>query len=182
MKKDTSKKLEKQFARKFLNHVGRQNAEASGDLKAVSSLMEESPELRGFLEGPQFSAEEKKNVIAELLSKKLSFAEGTRKFLEYLVDMDGAALLPGIAAAAEELYMDYSRRAKAVVVSAASLDEATGNRLKTALGKITGREVEIEYVHDPSVLGGVLVKIGSTMFDSSLRGQLRILKEELIKG
>ena len=180
MKKDT--RLEKQFAKKFLNHVGRQNAKAAEELKTVSSLMEASPEMRGFLEGPQFSAEEKKNLLDEFVAKKLSLSEGTRKFLEYLMDADGAALLPGIAGNAEALCMEYSRRAKAVVVSASELDKTTGDRLKATLGKITGREVDMEYVRDPSILGGVLVKIGSTMFDSSLRGQLRILKEELIKG
>ena len=179
MKKDTRR--EKQFAKKFLNHEGKQNTQAVSEIKAVSALIEESPEIRGFLEGPQFSAQEKKGLLAEL-SKKLPLSDGTRKFLEYLMDMDGAALLPGIASNAEALYMEYSRRAKAVVVSAGGLDETTGQRLRAALGKITGREVEMEYVQDPSVLGGVVVKIGSTMFDSSLKGQLRILKEELIKG
>ena len=179
MKKNT--RLEKQFAKKFLNHEGRQNAKAVEELKAVSALMEGSPEVRGFLEGPQFSAAEKKGLLADM-AKKLPLSEGTLKFLEYIMDMDGAALLPGVAAHAEALYMEYARRAKAVVVSATDLDKKTGERLQAALGKITGREVEMEYVRDPSVLGGVLVKIGSTMFDSSLKGQLRILKEELIKG
>ena len=44
------------------------------------------------------------------------------------------------------------------------------------------REVDIEYVMDPSLLGGILVKVGSTMYDSSVKGQLRLLKDELIKG
>ncbi len=174
-------KLEKQFARKFLNHEGGQYARAVEEIRAVSAVMQESPEIRGFLEGPQFSAHEKKSLLAEL-AKKLSLSEGTVKFLEYLVEMDVAALVPGIARSAESFYMEYARRAKAVAASASGLDEASAHRLKSALEKITGREVEMEYVSDPSLIGGVRVKIGSMMFDSSIRGQLRLLKEELIKG
>lgn len=56
------------------------------------------------------------------------------------------------------------------------------DRLKAALKKLIDRDVDVEYVLDPSLLGGVLVKVGSTMYDSSIRGQLRLLKDELIKG
>ena len=181
MKKDA--RLEKQLANKFLHHEGKRNEKAVAEIKALSALMEESPEVRGFLGGPQFSPGEKKKFLAGFSKSGLfPLSDGTREFLEYLTDRDAAALIPGIARNAEALYMEHARRAKAVVISAGRLDEAAGQRLKEALGKLTGREVEMEYVQDPSILGGVLVKIGSTMFDSSLRGQLRILKEELIKG
>jgi F0F1-type ATP synthase delta subunit len=55
-------------------------------------------------------------------------------------------------------------------------------RLKSSLKKLIDRDVDLEYVLDPSLLGGVLVKVGSTMYDSSIKGQLRLLKDELIKG
>jgi F0F1-type ATP synthase delta subunit len=50
------------------------------------------------------------------------------------------------------------------------------------LKKLIDRDVDLETVLDPSLLGGVLVKVGSTMYDSSIKGQLRLLKDELIKG
>ncbi len=56
------------------------------------------------------------------------------------------------------------------------------NTLKASLKKMTDRDVDMEYVIDPSLLGGILVKIGSTMYDTSIKGQLRLLKDELIKG
>jgi F0F1-type ATP synthase delta subunit len=55
-------------------------------------------------------------------------------------------------------------------------------RLKESLKKLVDREIELEYVTDPSLLGGMLVKVGSTMYDGSVIGQLRLLKDELIKG
>ncbi|MDA8171329.1 MAG: ATP synthase F1 subunit delta [Nitrospiraceae bacterium] len=181
MKKN--KRLEKQFAKQFLNHAGRQNFAAVEELGAVKEFVGKTPELKGFLEGPQFSVGEKKGVMEEFC-KRLSISEGTRKFFDYVIEQEAMALLEGIAGDAVKLYLDYARRAKAVVISA--VDFPAGGplegRLKGSLKKLTGRDVDIEYVRDPSVLGGVLVKVDSTMFDSSLKGQLRILKEELIKG
>ena len=54
--------------------------------------------------------------------------------------------------------------------------------LKSSLKKQMDRDVDIEYVIDPSLLGGILVKVGSTMYDTSIRSQLRLLRDELIKG
>jgi F-type H+-transporting ATPase subunit delta len=54
--------------------------------------------------------------------------------------------------------------------------------LKASLKQITGRDVDLEYMIDASLLGGILIKMGSTMYDSSIKGQLRLLKDELIKG
>ena len=48
--------------------------------------------------------------------------------------------------------------------------------------QITGRDVDLEFVIDPSLLGGVRIKVGSTMYDSSIKGQLGLLKDKLIKG
>jgi F0F1-type ATP synthase delta subunit len=56
------------------------------------------------------------------------------------------------------------------------------DRLKGSLKKLINKDVDLDYVLDPSLLGGVLVKVGSTMYDSSIKGQLRLLKDELIKG
>jgi ATP synthase F1 delta subunit len=56
------------------------------------------------------------------------------------------------------------------------------SKLKMSLKQLTDRDVDIEYVIDTSLLGGILVKMGSTMYDTSIRSQLRLLKDELIKG
>ena len=181
MKKDS--KLEKTLAKKFLNHVGRDNLAAVEELGTMKSAIMANAGTRGFFEGPQFSPDEKKKAIKEIAGR-ISLSEGTLGFFDYLIDTDAMARLEGIVESAVKLHLDYSRRAKAVVTSAVDfpVDGPLAGRLKSALKKLTGRDVDIEYVRDPSVLGGVLVKVDSTMFDSSLKGQLRLLKEELIKG
>ena len=74
------------------------------------------------------------------------------------------------------------RKIKAVVMTPIEINKDYENTLKLSLKKVTDRDIDIEYVMDPSLLGGILIKMGSTMYDTSLKGQLRLLKDELIKG
>ena len=71
--------------------------------------------------------------------------------------------------------------ARATVITARAVDGDFETRIVESIKKLTGREIEINYEIDSSLLGGILVKVGSTMFDTSVRGHLRLLKEELIK-
>lgn len=175
-------KLSKKYARMFLNHLdGKDPLKALEELASVRLIAERDESVKGFLAGPQFSPEEK-NAFLDSLSGKLNFSEATRKFLSFLVESEAMGRLPEITGAAVALYMERAKKAKAQVFSAIEPGAAELARLKTALGKMIEKEVEIEYVKDPAVIGGLLVKVGSTMFDGSLRGQLRMLKEELIKG
>jgi len=73
------------------------------------------------------------------------------------------------------------RKVKAVVMTPIEISKDYENTLRSSLKKVTDRDVDIEYVMDPSLLGGILIKMGSTMYDTSLKGQLRLLKDELIK-
>ena len=62
------------------------------------------------------------------------------------------------------------------------IDQQYKKKILTSLKKLTEKDVEVEYLYDSNLIGGIIVKIGSKMYDSSIRGQLRLLKEELIKG
>ncbi|MDA8168659.1 MAG: ATP synthase F1 subunit delta [Nitrospiraceae bacterium] len=172
----------KKYAKMFLNHAGANHGfEALEQFGAVRALVESNREIRGFFAGPQFTAEEKKAALGHL-DGKVKLSGPVLKFLNYLIDADAMDGLDEIMSAAVALYLERHRKAEAVVAAPVELDKGMLERLKAALGRITGKDVDIKYVKDPSVLGGVLVKVGSMMFDGSVRGQLRLLKEELIKG
>ncbi len=173
----------KRFARMFLNHAGVDGnlMKAMEGLHTINLLMDKDSGLRGLLVGPQFTPGEKKEVLGHIKGE-YSLNSSTDKFVSFLIDQDAMGLMPDIFEAVVRLYLERTKKAKAVVKAAIVPDKAYGERLKAALKKITDRDVEIEYVQDPSVLGGVVVQVGSMMFDGSLRGQLRLLKEELIKG
>ena len=89
--------------------------------------------------------------------------------------------LPAVIQALTALYLERMKKAKAMVVTPVDTGGKYDDVLKSSLKRLTGRDIDIEYVIDPSLLGGVLVKVGSTMYDSSIKGQLRLLKDDLVK-
>ncbi|TAL26119.1 MAG: ATP synthase F1 subunit delta [Nitrospirae bacterium] len=172
----------KRYAKTFLNIVGIENApSAINELNMVNALMTQSREFRGLLAGPQFTAGEKEKIIREVAGK-IGLSDNTVRFVIYLSELRVIIALPEIIKIATNLYLEKKRRAKAVVMASAEISKEYENRLKAALEKVINKAIDIEVVKDPSLLGGILVKVGSTMYDSSIKGQLRLLKDELIKG
>jgi ATP synthase F1 delta subunit len=90
--------------------------------------------------------------------------------------------LPEIVKLATSLYLERKKRARAVVMTPAKIGKAQEDKLLASLKKLTDRDLDIEYVMDPSLLGGIQVKVGSMIYDTSIKSQLRLLKNELIKG
>ena len=172
----------KKYAKMFLNIVGLDNAPiAINELNMVNALMTKSKEFRGLLVGPQFSAGEKEKIIREVAAKT-GLSDNTVKFIIYLSELKVIIALAEIIKITTNLYLEKKRRVKAVVMASTEISKEYENRLKTVLEKVINRDVDIEVVKDSSLLGGILVRVGSTMYDSSIKGQLRLLKDELIKG
>ncbi len=172
----------KKYAKMFLNIVGMDNALAAiNELNMVNALMTKSKEFRGLLVGPQFTAGEKEKIIREVAAKT-GLSDNTVKFIIYLSELKVIIALAEIIKITTNLYLEKKRRVKAVVMASTEISKEYENRLKRVLEKVINRDVDIEVVKDSSLLGGILVRVGSTMYDSSIKGQLRLLKDELIKG
>lgn len=171
------------YAKALLSATGLDAApEALSHLAALDSLVSQSAQLKGALTGPQFTAKER-HAVLDALAKNLGFAESTRKFLKHIADVKAIGSLGAIIQAALAIYLESKKRTRATVItSSKGAAKQYEQRLKAALEKITDRDVDIEYVTDASLLGGMLVKVGSTMYDGSIKGQMRLLKEELVKG
>jgi F-type H+-transporting ATPase subunit delta len=170
------------YAKALLRNVGMDKAgQAIAELSSVNDLMVKSKEFRSLLVNPRFTTEESTRVI-KALADKLGLSDSTVKFIMYLTETGVVGGLAEILRIATNLYLERQKRAKAVVMSPIEISRERENGLKASLKKMTDRDVDVEYVIDPSLLGGILVKIGSTMYDTSIRGQLRLLKDELIKG
>ncbi|MGD0885052.1 MAG: ATP synthase F1 subunit delta [Thermodesulfovibrionales bacterium] len=171
----------KKCAKMFLNTVGIEAApKALAELMAVSDLMQRSRGFRGLLENPLFTAEERTKTLKEV-SGRLKLSAAAMRFVLYLAEQIMAHTLPDVIRTATALYLEKQKRAKATVVTPIDTNKKYDDTLRVSLKKLTGRDVDIEYVVDPSLLGGLLVKVGSTMYDSSIKGQLRLLKDDLIK-
>ena len=175
-------KQAKRYAKMFINVVGMDGAlQAISELTAIEHLMNRSGEVRSLLLNPGFSQSEREGAIRKI-AEKAKLSGNVVKFVIYLTENRVVAALSEIVKNATAIYLEKKKQAKAVVFTPVVVSKSHEERLKAALKKQLDRDVDIDYVIDPSLLGGILVKVGSTMYDSSIKGQLRLLKDELIKG
>lgn len=171
----------KRLAKMLLGLTGMDKAaNVLSELHSVEAALGGSREFRIFLSNPQFTDSEREGAIKELGKNRLSGE--TVKFLTHLASMKGMKALGKIIRYAEAVYRERRNLAVATVVTPKAVGTEYESRLKGSLKKITGREIEIKYEIDPSLIGGVLIQVGSMMFDGSIKGQLRLLKEDLVKG
>jgi ATP synthase F1 delta subunit len=172
----------KRYAKAFLDTVGIENApQAFGEINLVNNLMVRSKEFKSLLANPQFSLQERETVIKQIATK-LRLSDNIVKFVLHLCELRLILHLSEIIWIATSLYLEKKKRAKAVVMTPMVITQDYGDKLKASLKKLMDRDIDIEYVVDPSLIGGVLIKVGSTMYDTSIKGQLRLLRNELIKG
>lgn len=172
----------KKYAKQFLSSVDLADVpQALAQFDAINALMGKDKNFKNLLVSPIFSPEERSATIS-FLSQKLNMPEKTARYLQYLSDSQVMGGLPQISKSIVEIYLDMKKRSKAVVTTPAEIGKDYQEKLAGALKQITGRDIDLEFVMDPSLLGGVRIKVGSTMYDSSIKGQLGLLKDKLIKG
>ena len=142
------------------------------DLGSAHKLLLDSlPQLRH----PRVPAASKKKLLHDALDGKVGAT--TLKFLDLLVDKKRFELMVMISAVYAKLAADKRGSAKAHVRTASPLSAETQQQLAAKLKKFTGKEIELDVKEDPELIGGITVKIGDWVLDSSLRGQLRRLRE-----
>lgn len=145
------------------------------DLKTLKAMLAGSAELRRAVTSPVYSAEDKgKALVALAVQAKLDML--TAKFLGLLTQNQRAQALPGVISAYEALWAKKTGVVGAEVTSARALSAAELKSIKSALRTALGQDPELEARVDPSILGGLKVKVGSKLFDASLKTKLDTLK------
>jgi F-type H+-transporting ATPase subunit delta len=102
--------------------------------------------------------------------------------LKLMFDKHRLNAVAGVALAYQELTDAVEKVSRAKVKAAIFLDEATQKRLRKTLEKLTGGTVVMEVEEDPSILGGIVARVGDLVLDGSVRSQIQSLRESLIKG
>lgn len=172
----------KRYAKMFINSVGMDKAhKAIEELAVLGEIIGKSRDFRSLLVNPAFSSAERAKAIKSV-TDKLGYSDATARFLGFLAEQGAGEALSQVVEKAIGIYLEHVGTVKARVVTPKMLGADYDARLKAAIAKLTGKKVEVEYSEDSSLIGGVLIKIGSTMYDCSIKGQLRLLKDELIKG
>jgi F-type H+-transporting ATPase subunit delta len=151
---------------------------ARKQLNDFAAAYGQSVDLRTFLASPAVATDAKHAVI-EKLAARLGASKIIRNFLFVIADHQRTHLLPEIVTAFQEVLRQRQGVAEAEVSSAVELSEAQKKEMAGKLASLTGKKVETKYLLDPTLLGGAVVRIGDTIYDGSLRGQLNELRARL---
>lgn len=153
----------------------KQVAAVEADLKSLKAAIADSKELRTLIGSPTFSAEDKaKGLVA--IGAKGKFNMTTLKFLGLLSENGRAAALPAVIDAFAKLSAAARGAVSAEVTTAIALSPAQQKGVAAALRQALGKDPEITTRVDPALLGGIKVKVGSRLFDASLKSKLDSLK------
>jgi F-type H+-transporting ATPase subunit delta len=148
------------------------------DLDSFVSAFAESADLRAFIESPGISHELKHKVIGEL-ALRMDLVGAVRNFAFLVVDHHRTEMLGEIREAFQRELNARLGIAEAEVTSAREMSEEEREKLTAALERRTGKRIEARFHRNESLVGGTVVRVGSTVYDGSVREQLVRLREQL---
>ncbi|QZY55524.1 F0F1 ATP synthase subunit delta [Crassaminicella profunda] len=135
------------------------------------------PDFYNLYNTPQISKDEKKKIIEEVFKEKISTE--MMNFLKILLDKRRTNCLKGIAKVFKKLLNDYKNMIEGTVTTAVPLKDEEKLRIENKLSIVTGKKIKLENMVDPSIIGGVLVKIGDKVIDGSLESRLTEMQKDL---
>jgi len=175
--------VDSRYARAFASVVASQKLDAKAaesQLHDFAATLEDSAELREILQDPSITEAQKLGVI-DGLAGRIGMLPAVRNFVALITHHNRLHELGDILAAYHELADEASDVTEAEIVSAQPLDASNRALLEQQVAKLSGgQRVRATYSEDASLLGGAVVRIGSTVYDGSVRAQLQQLKQRLI--
>lgn len=148
------------------------------ELEQLGALFGQNQELHNVFLNPAVPHEQKLKLLDAII-QKMNGSKMLRNFMAVLVDHRRLGQLNEIAREFRQQLDEHMGIADAQVNSARKLNEAEKNILETQLAGVTGKTIRARYVEDPELLGGVVVRIGSTIYDGSVRGQLERIRAQI---
>ncbi len=152
--------------------------ETEAELGTLTALIDESADFRRLVESPVFSADEQERAVAAVAGKA-GIGGLTRNFLQLVAKNRRLFTLPGMIKAFHAMAADYRGEITAEVTSAHALSDTQAAALRDALKDKLGKTVTLQAHVNPAILGGLVVRVGSRMIDTSLRTRLMTVKTQL---
>jgi len=147
------------------------------ELKAVNAILQENTDLQKVLYHPQITSAAKKELLDQLFKGNISNL--TLNFLKLLVDRRRETFFGDIAAEFIAQANASRNMVEARVTSVVDLQEQEKGAFDQLLAKLTGKKVQVSYATDPSLIGGVLVRIGDKVIDGTIKAKLAALGDRL---
>jgi F-type H+-transporting ATPase subunit delta len=169
------------YARAFADVVLGSHLDADrciAELRVIANLLAESSELRRVWENPAIPADQKRRVL-DVVAERDGISKQVRNLVAVLIDHRRVHFLEPII---RQLGKELDARlgfAEAQITSARELGAVEKRDFEAQVGKLTGKKVRAQYGQDASLLGGAVVRVGSTIYDGSVKGQLERLKEAI---
>jgi F-type H+-transporting ATPase subunit delta len=156
-------------------------AKTLAEAQQISALVRESGELREVWVAPSIPAEQKRAVL-DAIVKRAGISQMVRNFIAVLIDKGRVHFLQEIVAEfAHELNLRLGF-AEAEITTTRELGADERSALEADLAKVTGKRIRARYDQDKSILGGAIARVGSTVYDGSVKGQLEKIREQLVAG
>jgi F-type H+-transporting ATPase subunit delta len=156
-------------------------AAITDQLHSFVGAVRESDSLRRVWDSPAIAAEQKRAVL-DALAAQIGASRPVRNFMSVLIDHHRIVMLEQIV---RQFQVELDKRlgfAEADITSAHPLSDEEKRAVESQVEQLTSKKVRARYGADPHLLGGIVVRIGSTIYDGSVRGQLAKLKEQLSTG
>jgi F-type H+-transporting ATPase subunit delta len=155
-------------------------AKVGEDLDALVAMMQASPEL-AVAAAARSVSDAARQALMEAVSKAMALSAPVTKLLVLLARSGKLNLVPDLAASYRERLLAHQNIVRAEVTSATPLSAERTKAIEESLSKVTGKKVEISASVDPELMGGVVARIGSTVYDGSVKTQLTRMRQELVK-
>ena len=154
---------------------------AGKDLTAITEVYKENSELRQVLSDTKVSSRVKQEILKDVLNT-IKTSKLVDTFSRYLLAKRRIDILPDIERAFNLLLQEKLGRIEANVTAAYELPKETVKKLVNAISGYSGKEVKVNVAIDPSIIGGMVTRIGSTVIDGSIKTHLNKIRQSIIRG
>ncbi len=169
------------YAKALIDALYPDRAEAGQEqLRKLNETLNANPDARKFFENPTVPTEKRKALLKEI-GDALGLSAPIRNFTEILIDRNRLDILEQIITAYQKDLDEKLGIVRASITAAQPLDNAQRSELVAKLEKMTGKQVQVEIAVDATLLGGVIARVGSTIYDGSLRQQLKAFKSGIVQ-
>jgi F-type H+-transporting ATPase subunit delta len=172
------------YARAFVDVVMTSHLEPAKTLdqiRQISGLLNESKVLREVWENPSIPAEQKRNVLDGIVQSG-GVSRPVRNFVAVLIDKGRIKFLAEIVAQFAQELNQRLGFAEAEITTARELGAEERSALEADLAKLTGKRIRARYQQNQRILGGAIARVGSTIYDGSVQGQLEKIRQQLVNA
>ncbi len=172
------------YARAFADVVIGSRLDASRTLaeaQQIAALTEESRQLREVWDNPSISAEQKRAVL-DAIVQRAGISRPVRNFVAVVIDKRRTRVLSEMVKQFARDLNDRLGIAEAAVTTTRELSVQERAELESDLSRVTGKTIRAKYDQDPALLGGAVARVGSTVYDGSVKGQLERIRQQLMSS